>query len=235
MTEPELEAAGEQVLVVDDEPVVLEVLTKALAKVGLVVKTAPDAETAWPWLDELQFAAVLTDKNLPGKSGLDLLREVAVKQPYCARLVMTAYSSPDSVLEALRLGANDYLEKPFPDLGLVTQKVKSALANARTQLEREALVQSLKATENSLRSKDQELFQHRTEVDRLATVLDLKVEQAVRVAAEEVVRLRTENAGLRAELEALRRELGDREEKTDQHESIVTDSNPSETLDEEPT
>src|SRR5215470_12673090 len=110
------------VLVVDDEPVVLQLFSRVLSEKGLRTRTASSAEEALALLEQGGIACVLADKNMPGMDGIEMLRRVREAQPHCAFIVMTGYASTESAIEALRLGAVDYLEKPFEDLDLVAQR-----------------------------------------------------------------------------------------------------------------
>jgi DNA-binding response OmpR family regulator len=175
----------DSVLLVDDEPSVIDVLTRALTRNGLTVKAVKTAEEAFRLLDSETFGAVVTDKNLPQRSGLDVVRAAREKQPYCACIVITGFVSAASVLEALQLGANDYLLKPFDDVALVVQRIKQAIAAQRTEAERAALVEmirdlakSLHEKEDSLRAKEKEVFQSKTELDLFTSVMELRIEEA---------------------------------------------------------
>lgn len=128
------------VLLIDDEAIVLDVLTVALEKKGLEVKTGTCAAEGLELLKSERFGCLLVDKNLPDGSGIDLIRRARELQPLCACIVITGYPNVESILEALRLGATDYLEKPFPQMALVQEKVLQALARQRVLAEREALV-----------------------------------------------------------------------------------------------
>src|ERR671927_2022622 len=101
------------VLIVDDEPVVAQVLKRVLPRQALRVTCVSNADEALDVMQRETFGCMLADKNLPGKDGLALIAEVRKLQPHCACIVMTAYASTSSAVEALRLGAADYLEKPF--------------------------------------------------------------------------------------------------------------------------
>jgi DNA-binding NtrC family response regulator len=180
------------VLVVDDEPVVLDVLTRALKKGGYPVTCVGSAEAAFEALAKEQFGAVLTDKNLPGKNGLEIIKEARRLYPYCACLLMTGYANTESVVEAMRLGANDYLEKPFPELGLVLQRLKAAFDHQRVVFERAALAEGLRYMEQTLKSRDQEVFRHRTELELLQHVVELKVDDATRELSLQLARLEGE-------------------------------------------
>src|SRR5439155_19286399 len=101
------------VLVVDDEVVVLTVLREALRRGGYRVTTAASAEEAIDLMRKRRFDLVLTDKNLPGASGLEVLRVARTLDPAPAVVMITGYSSYDSAVEALDIGAQDYIEKPI--------------------------------------------------------------------------------------------------------------------------
>jgi len=124
------------VLVVDDEPIVLQVFSRVLSEKGLRTRTASNAEEALKLLDEGGIACVLADKNMPGMDGIEMLRRVREAQPHCAFIVMTGYASTESVIEALRLGAVDYLQKPFDDLDVVARRIEEAIQQVRLEIER---------------------------------------------------------------------------------------------------
>ena len=192
------------VLIVDDEPVVLDVLKAALKKGGYPTTCVASGEAAFAALAKEQFGAVLTDKNLPGKNGLEIIKEARRLYPYCACLLMTGYASTESVVEAMRLGANDYLEKPFSELGLVLQRLKAAFDNQRVVFERAALAEGLRYMELTLKSREKEVFQHRTELELLQHVVELKIEDATREMNVQLARMEHERAEI---LERLARML----------------------------
>ncbi len=121
----------DSVLVVDDEVIVLDVLKVALKKAGFAVFTAARLVEGTAMVHGQKFSCALIDKNLPDGSGLDLIRLIRQRQPDCTCLVMTAYPNADSILEALKLGAVDYLEKPFPHVTIIQEKVKAAVDRQR--------------------------------------------------------------------------------------------------------
>lgn len=160
----------DSVLLIDDEAIVLDVLTVALQKKGLTVKTALRAAEGLKLLEAERFGCLLVDKNLPDGSGLDVIKRARELQPLCACIVITGYPNVDSILQALRLGAVDYLEKPFPQMALVQEKVVQALARQRVAAEREALfrrVQELQA------QKPKEDFATTAQVALLQQALDV--------------------------------------------------------------
>lgn len=116
------------VLVVDDEPVVRDVCARLLAREpDLVVSLAEDAEEALELLRAQRFDVLITDKNLPGMGGVELIAEARALQPALEAVMITGYSSSESVIAAFAAGASDYILKPFEDLRLVRAKVRAAL------------------------------------------------------------------------------------------------------------
>lgn len=166
------------VLVVDDEEVVRDVLARALAKRNMPVELAETGEQAVEMLKTMRFGCVVTDKNLPGISGVDVLREAKKLQPHCARIMITGYTTPESLLEVLRMGASDYLEKPFNDMQLVLQRIQSAIEHQRTEFERDTLVDVLKGMQSQLKKQSEEMFQKGTELEMLQNVVDFRVDEA---------------------------------------------------------
>ncbi len=137
------------VLVIDDEPVVLDLFRRVLGERGLAIRTARNAEEAFALIDREGFGCVLADKNLPGTDGIEIVRRVRKAQPYCACIVMTAYASTESAVEALRLGAVDYIEKPFDDLDRVAVRIDDALKAMKDEYDRQVLLAKLKTIQGS--------------------------------------------------------------------------------------
>jgi two-component system cell cycle sensor histidine kinase/response regulator CckA len=131
------------VLVVDDEPIVLQLFSRVLSEKGLRTRTASSAEEALKLLEQGGIACVLADKNMPGMDGIEMLRRVREAQPHCAFIVMTGYASTESAIEALRLGAVDYLQKPFEDLDQVAQRIEEAIEQVRSEMDRSAALARL--------------------------------------------------------------------------------------------
>ena len=102
-----------RVLVVDDDPLVLRLLQQILKAQGCLTSTAMNADEALAHLEKKTFDLVLSDIRMPGRSGLDLLREVQTRQLRTPVVLITGYASIETAVEALRIGAADYLTKPF--------------------------------------------------------------------------------------------------------------------------
>ena len=102
-----------RILVADDEPGLREFIADALALDEHVVVVAVDGKAAAKLLDERAFDLVITDLKMPGLDGLSLLRKVRAEQPEVEVIVMTAYGTVDNAVEAMKLGAFEYLQKPL--------------------------------------------------------------------------------------------------------------------------
>ena len=123
-----------KVLLVDDEPVILELLSFAFGKKNIPTVTAPDAEAGLELARTEQFDAALIDKNLPGMSGLDLMGKIREKDSRIALLMMTGYASPETAAQALNLDIDAYLEKPFPNMAAVVDRVLGAVEKRKAAL-----------------------------------------------------------------------------------------------------
>lgn len=147
---PELESFPTEVLVVDDEEVVLELFELLFEANGIPMRTASRGDEAIELLRKCRFGCVLTDKNLPGADGIEVIRAARSEQPWCRCILMTAYASTGSAIEALRLGATDYVEKPFSDLDALVTEIQDALRQGEADLQRDALLRHLRASAEQL-------------------------------------------------------------------------------------
>ena len=102
-----------RVLIVEDDEVFLRPLRRALELGGFDVLTAGSGEEGLDCLKTEDVDLVLTDQRLPGMNGVTLVRQIKAEHPEVAIVVMTAYGTIGQAVEATRLGAEDYLLKPF--------------------------------------------------------------------------------------------------------------------------
>lgn len=138
------------ILVVDDEPVVREMFGLLLANSGYQLGFAAHADEALESLKEHDYNLLIVDKNLPGLSGLELMQKVRRLRPQAEFIVITGYASYQSAVEALRLGALDYLEKPFEDIDLVEKKIDRAVERQRLLHENAVLAEHLRSAHKNL-------------------------------------------------------------------------------------
>ena len=101
------------ILVIDDEKNYLLVLQTLLDDEGYTVTAISDPETALAFLAESEVDVVVTDMKMPKVSGREVLQHVKKSWPYIPVLIMTAFGSIESAVEAMKYGAFDYITKPF--------------------------------------------------------------------------------------------------------------------------
>jgi two-component system response regulator RegA len=103
---------SQSVLVVDDSDVFRDRLAKALRERGLDVATAADAEEALALVKTRRFGRAILDLKMPGRSGLALLRDLREQDPDVKAVVLTGFGSIATAVEAMRLGAVNFVPKP---------------------------------------------------------------------------------------------------------------------------
>ncbi|TMD46723.1 MAG: response regulator [Chloroflexi bacterium] len=162
--EPELEERP-ILLAIDDDPDNRAFLTKAVAKQGFEVVTAPNATQARRQLDSRRPALIFLDVQMPEESGLALLPQMLRDYPESVVVMMTAYGSEQVAAEALRGGADDYIAKPI-DLQRLRALLERNLEKQRLRAERQSLVARLKDSNRylmrqhaALRRADEEILQ----------------------------------------------------------------------------
>ncbi|MEW5743052.1 MAG: response regulator [Myxococcota bacterium] len=109
------------VLVVDDEPVITSLLQSVLGRLGHRVTTVNSSARALELMTAGKFDLLITDKNMPGLSGVDLAKAARERQPGLLVMLITAFASKESASELRKLGIDDYIKKPFELDDLVTR------------------------------------------------------------------------------------------------------------------
>ena len=130
-----------KILVVDDEPGMREFLEIMLQKDGYIVKTASDGSEALDKIDTTLYDLAITDIQMPVMNGIDVLKKINEKSPDTTVIMITAYASHETAIEAMKLGAYDYITKPFKidEIKLVIKKAldKKKLERENTRLRKE--------------------------------------------------------------------------------------------------
>ncbi|HRI67062.1 MAG TPA: sigma-54 dependent transcriptional regulator [Polyangium sp.] len=116
-----------RILVVDDEEGLREFLSDTLEAAGHTVERAADGEIAYRILSSRAFHVLVTDLKMPGIDGMELVRRTRREQPEMEVVVLTAHGSVAGAVEAMKLGAFDYLEKPIPSPAALRLVVDRAL------------------------------------------------------------------------------------------------------------
>src|SRR5262249_10826883 len=104
---------SKDVLIVDDEPQMLIAMNETLKRDDLSIATASSGVEAIARLKDTQFRLIITDLRMPAVTGIDLLREVKASSPRTQVVLVTAHGTVTNAVEAMKLGAFDYLLKPF--------------------------------------------------------------------------------------------------------------------------
>lgn len=122
--------AATKILVVDDEPAITELLSRSLRDEGYRVFTMDRGEGAVATVREEKPEVVLLDIKMPGMDGIETLSQIREFNKESSIIILTAYGSMDTVIEAMKLGAYDYITKPF-DLEKLKSLIKGALEAKR--------------------------------------------------------------------------------------------------------
>lgn len=139
------------ILIVDDENHLRLSLSFILQKENYRVETATSAEEALDCLTSREYDLMFLDLNLPGKSGIDLLVEVHKRYPELPVLILTAHAALESAIQAVRLGARDYLIKPVEPIEIL-QRVAEVLSESEQPARKKEIVSKMQSLLEELQS-----------------------------------------------------------------------------------
>lgn len=164
-----------RLLIVDDDPNVREVLTTKLAHLGYQCRAVDSADLALAVLEREPIHLVLSDIMMPGLSGIDLLKRLVHAHPETAAVMLTAAADTQMAVQAMKLGAYDYITKPF-NLEELAVHVEKALERRQLFVENRAYHRSL---EQRVSEQTREIREHlglerrrREELDHALTLLE---------------------------------------------------------------
>ncbi len=136
------ESGAPRVLVIDDEPIVRDVLNDILSREGYAISLAPDAETGLEALEKEGYDLIVLDLMLPGLGGFETLKEIKRRDPDSVVVMITAYGSVETAVQAMRMGAHDYLTKPFKNEDVI-RTLSTGLRHRRVLDENRSLRRAL--------------------------------------------------------------------------------------------
>ncbi|MFT7131095.1 MAG: two-component system response regulator PilR (NtrC family), partial [Gammaproteobacteria bacterium] len=136
-----------RILIIDDEPDILELLDITISRMGIETECAENVKDALQFLKEQNFDLCLTDMNLPDGDGLQIISHIQQHCPSVPVAMITAYGNTDIAIAALKAGAFDFVNKPI-EIDRLRTLIDTALklAHATTQVEYSGQVQLLGKT-----------------------------------------------------------------------------------------
>lgn len=171
------------ILVVDDDQGVRQICEEIFVRAGYEVASADCAEVAFELMERNDFDAMLVDLVLPDTNGLEIIQRAADVAPGAITVVITGYASLESAMKAVRLGAYDYVRKPFEADDLL-RIVRRGLKERYLALRNEQLLEELDAANQQLREAKEQL---EDEVEVTTEKLDAFSELGKRLASSDGV------------------------------------------------
>jgi DNA-binding NtrC family response regulator len=127
----------EKVLLIDDEVDFLENLSERMRVRGMDVSTAQTTDNAIDAVESAEYDAIVLDLQMPGMNGIDMLKVIKERHPEMQVILLTGQATLEAGIEAMKLGAMDFMEKPA-DINSLTEKIKKAQAKKMLIVEKKA-------------------------------------------------------------------------------------------------
>lgn len=131
------------VLVVDDEERLNRIISQKLKKEGFTVYQALSGQRALEWVKQERIDVVLLDYMLPDLTGIEVMKKIKEENPHISAIMLTAYGNVENAVQAMKLGAVDFLNKPV-ELSILKEVVSKACMNRELMVENELLKEELK-------------------------------------------------------------------------------------------
>ena len=145
--EAPVRSPAQTVLIIDDEASIRESLETLLTLEGYAVEVAPDGEQGLERIGARTYDLVLLDLALPGKNGIEVLAAIRERDPNLPVIMLTAYGTVENVVDAIRTGANNFVQKPWDNEKLLAD-IRAAIARYRAEEENVQLKRALKQRYN---------------------------------------------------------------------------------------
>ncbi len=127
---------SEKVLLVDDEEEFLEIMAERMRARDMDVTTTDSAAKAISMIEKKDFDAIVMDFQMPGMDGMEALKAIKDKRPEQQIILLTGYATVEKTVDAMKVGATDFLEKPA-DIDLLSKKIKQAKADKLEMVEKQ--------------------------------------------------------------------------------------------------
>src|SRR5215469_15923641 len=134
---------GQRILIIDDEAAIRESLETLLSLEGYLVEMAASGEEGLDRIEQSSYDLVLLDLALPGKNGLEILQLIRELHPSLPVIMITAFGKVDNIVDAIRLGAQNFVQKPWDNEKLLAD-IRSAIGRYRAEEENLQLKRALK-------------------------------------------------------------------------------------------
>lgn len=135
--------AGEKILLVDDEEEFTKTLSERMESRGLVARTATSGQEALEKVGAEKFDAIILDMQMPGLDGIETMRRMLENNPDLQIILLTGYGTVEKSVEAMKIGAKDFLEKPA-NIEQLLEKIKIA-GNERIALVEQRAEESIRS------------------------------------------------------------------------------------------
>jgi DNA-binding NtrC family response regulator len=139
---PAIESGRVRILVIDDEASIRESLQTLLELEGFLVEMATDGEEGLRRLEQASYDLVLLDLALPGRDGIEILHDIHQRLPTLPVIMITAYGTVTNVVDAIRTGASNFVQKPWDNEKLLAD-IRASVGRARVEQENEQLRRAL--------------------------------------------------------------------------------------------
>jgi len=201
-TPPAAEPAKARILVVDDEDQVVAIFRDLLTQQGYDVVSSDNGDDAIAKVTSEKFDLVLTDINLPGVDGLEVVRAAKAADKDTVVILITGYASTTTAIDALRQGAYDYITKPF-DLWETNKAIERGLESRSLVVQNRKLIEQLEQANSELQQHE-EILRRKVEraTDRMATLYEsgkaMSLSLSLQSTCEVVVAVAARITGARA-------------------------------------
>jgi FixJ family two-component response regulator len=183
------------VLIVDDDTDVCNVLEEMISRLGIRVEITSNPLEVLDLVRNTFFTVILLDIRMPEKSGMELLPEIVEVSPDTKIIVVSEFGDKDSAISALRLGAFDFLEKPF-EYKLLSHSIQRALETQKTKLAYKHEKKKLQNANRRLAENNEALSTLARNIERCRNDYEANIEKEIRVSILPIIENLQQSKGL---------------------------------------